>query len=99
MPRRHSMIVIRDPSKRGTAIDGFRGPVSAGGELGCDASEVAVFWRDGRVLGALGPGRHTLDPSSAPFLQMAVSADGSIAATIYFVTTAPLRGIRFGGPL
>jgi hypothetical protein len=93
------MVVTRDASKGATAIDVFRGPVGANAELLCDPSDVAVFWRDGRVVGALGPGRTALVPSSAPFLHMALAPDGSLAATIYFLRTTPIAGIRFGGPV
>src|SRR5689334_14460584 len=93
------MIVARDASRSGAPIDVFRGAAPAGSELVCDANEVAVLFRDGRVLGVLGPGRAALEPGTAPFVASALTPDGSLAAAVYFVSVVPLRGIRFGGPL
>lgn len=93
------MIITRDPSRSGAAIDLFRGPAPPNAEVACDPGEVAVLWRDGRVLGVLGPGRGALSPGAVPFVQMALAPDGSLASWIYFVSVLPLRGIRFGGPL
>lgn len=93
------MIVARDASRRGAAIDVVPGPVPPGSELFCDAADVAVFFRDGRALGLIGPGRAPLTGAAAPFLWMALAPDGTLNAAIYFVTVAPLPGIRFGGPM
>ena len=37
-------------------------------QLTVDADEVALFVKDGKVEGKLGPGRHQLDTSNIPFL-------------------------------
>lgn len=93
------MIVTRDASRSGAPIDVRQGPIPAGSELACDPSDVAVFCRDGRVLGVLGPGRAALSAVTAPFLSMALASDGSLAASVYFVRATPIRGVRFGGPI
>ncbi len=66
------------------------------------ADEQAVFLRDGKVVGTLGPGRHTLDSSNIPFLSNLVDSftGGRVfIAEVFFVTTRENTGIRFGGPI
>jgi len=63
---------------------------------------VAVFINQGKVMGILGPGQHTLDASELPFLGLFVDwATGSNAfkAEIYFVGAREFPNIRFGGRL
>jgi membrane protease subunit (stomatin/prohibitin family) len=65
-----------------------------------DSDECAVFFKDGRVVGVLPPGRHTLHTQSIPFLnQLVTSFTGGnvLIAEIYFVKTTPLRNVPFGG--
>lgn len=61
--------------------------------------DCAVFSRDGQVAGILGPGRHTLSARIQPFLSSLVAPSGGYTASIFFVTTAPIEGVRFGGPV
>ncbi|HEY2517142.1 MAG TPA: SPFH domain-containing protein [Polyangiaceae bacterium] len=71
-------------------------------QLTVDSDEVAVFFRDGRVVGILPPGRHTLQTENIPFLNQIVNTftGGRVfLSEIYFVKTAPLRGVPFGGPI
>jgi membrane protease subunit (stomatin/prohibitin family) len=66
------------------------------------ADEQAVFMRDGKVVGTLGPGRHTLDSANIPFLSNLVDSftGGRVfIAEVFFVTTRENTGIRFGGPI
>ncbi|MBK7641921.1 MAG: SPFH domain-containing protein [Planctomycetes bacterium] len=66
------------------------------------ADELAVFMRDGKVVGTLGPGRHTLDSSNIPFLSNLVDSftGGRLFITeVFFVTTRENTGVRFGGPI
>lgn len=66
------------------------------------ADEQAVFLRDGKVVGTLGPGRHTLDSSNIPFLSNLVDSftGGRLFITeVFFVTTRENTGVRFGGPI
>lgn len=67
-----------------------------------EADEVAVFLRDGRLAGLLGPGRHTLDGQSIPWLSLlvdAVSGGNVFVCEVYFVTTRQLHGVKFGGEI
>ena len=71
-------------------------------QLTVDSDEVAVFFKDGRVIGVLPPGRHTLQTQNIPFLNNIVNnfTGGQVfISEIYFVKTTPLRGVPFGGPL
>jgi len=66
------------------------------------ADEQAVFLRDGKVVGTLGPGRHTLDSANIPFLSNLVDSftGGRVfVAEVFFVTMRENTGIRFGGPI
>lgn len=69
-------------------------------QLTVQADEVAVFFRDGRVVGVVEPGRAQLDSSLIPFLGMLVDAasGGNFFLTeIYFVSTREFPNQRFGG--
>ncbi len=69
-------------------------------QLTVDADECAVFFKDGQVMGVLGPGRHTLSTQNIPFLSNLVDrfTGGNVfKAEVFFVTTRPLRGLKFGG--
>ena len=53
-----------------------------------DESQRAVFLRDGKLLGILGPGRHVLDTQNVPFLQGVVEGlygESIFKATIVFI--------------
>jgi membrane protease subunit (stomatin/prohibitin family) len=71
-------------------------------QLTVDSDEVAVFFKDGRVVGVLPPGRHTLHTQNIPFLNSLVTSftGGQVfISEIFFVKTAPVRSIPFGGPI
>ncbi len=71
-------------------------------QLTVDSDECAVFFRDGRVVGVLAPGRVTLESQNVPFLNGLVTqyTGGQVFITeIFFVTTAPVRSVPFGGPV
>jgi membrane protease subunit (stomatin/prohibitin family) len=71
-------------------------------QLTVDSDEAAVFFKDGKVVGVLPPGRHTLQTQNIPFLNSLItSATGGnvLIAEIFFVKTAPIRSIPFGGPI
>ncbi len=71
-------------------------------QLTVDSDECAVFFKDGRVQGVLGPGRVTLHSSNIPFLNNLITSftGGNVfIAEIYFVKTAPVRNVPFGGPI
>ena len=62
----------------------------------------AVFISQGRVMGILGPGQHTLDASELPFLGLFIdwaTNSNAFKAEIYFVGTREFPNIKFGGRL
>jgi membrane protease subunit (stomatin/prohibitin family) len=66
------------------------------------SDEQAVFFRDGKVVGTLGPGRHTLDSSNIPFLSNLVDSftGGRLFITeVFFVSMREFTGAKFGGPI
>lgn len=67
-----------------------------------EADEVAVFVKEGKVAGTLGPGRHTLDGASIPFLSFLVDkvTGGDFwMSEVYFVSTRQIHGVKFGGEI
>ena len=71
-------------------------------QLTVDSDECAVFFKDGRVVGVLPPGRHTMSTQNIPFLNNIVNklTGGDVfISEIYFVKTSPARSIPFGGPI
>ncbi len=61
--------------------------------------ERAVFYRDGKVYGVLGPGRHVLDTQNVPFLKGLVEGlygESIFKANIIYVNINRRQG-RFGG--
>ena len=71
-------------------------------QLTVDSDECAVFFTHGRVRGVLPPGRVTLQSQNIPFLNSLVTSftGGNVfIAEIFFVKTAPVRSVPFGGPI
>jgi membrane protease subunit (stomatin/prohibitin family) len=71
-------------------------------QLTVDSDECAVFFKDGRVVGVLPPGRHQLQTQNIPFLTGLVNSftGGNVfISEIFFVKTAPVRSVPFGGPI
>jgi membrane protease subunit (stomatin/prohibitin family) len=71
-------------------------------QLTVDSDEVCLFFKDGQYVGALGPGRHTLQTQNIPFLNALVDrfTGGNVfISELYFVTTRPLYNQGFGGPI
>jgi membrane protease subunit (stomatin/prohibitin family) len=71
-------------------------------QLTVDSDECAVFFKDGKVVGVLPPGRHTLSTQNIPFLNNIVNnfTGGQVfISEIFFVKTSPQRSIPFGGPI
>ena len=69
-------------------------------QLTVEQDEAAVFFREGRVQGAIPAGRVTLDSSEIPFLGMLVDAasGGNLFLTeLYFVSTREFPTLPFGG--
>src|SRR5258708_11005426 len=71
-------------------------------QLTVDSDECAVFFRDGRVVGVIPPGRVTLQSQNIPFLSVLVSrytGQQVLITEIFFVKTTPVRNVPFGGPV
>jgi len=71
-------------------------------QLTVDSDEAVVFFKDGRVVGVLPPGRHTLSTQNIPFLNGLVNqyTGGNLfISELFFVRTQPVRDIPFGGPI
>jgi membrane protease subunit (stomatin/prohibitin family) len=71
-------------------------------QLTVDSDECALFFKDGKYIGYLPPGRHTLQSQNIPFLNSLITqfTGGNVfIAEIYFVKMQPVRGVTFGGPL
>ena len=69
-------------------------------QLTVEADEKAVFFRDGKVVRVMDPGRHTLDSSNLPFLSNLVDSftGGNVFITeVFFVNTREHTGVKFGG--
>jgi membrane protease subunit (stomatin/prohibitin family) len=71
-------------------------------QLTVDSDECAVFFKDGKVVGVLPPGRHTLSTQNIPFLNNLINkfTGGDVfISEIFFVKTSPVRSVPFGGPI
>ena len=69
-------------------------------QLTVDADERAIFFKDGKVVETLEPGRHTLDSSNLPFLSNLVDSftGGNVfIAEVFFVNVREHTGVKFGG--
>ena len=64
------------------------------------ADELALFFRDGKLVGSLPPGRHTCETENVPFLGQLVdwATGGNLwIAEVFFVTVREIAAVRFGG--
>lgn len=71
-------------------------------QLTVDSDEVALFFKDGKPVGKLGPGRHQLDSNNIPFLGALIdkfTGGNLFIAEVFFVSTREFSGIKFGGPI
>jgi len=71
-------------------------------QLTVDSDEVALFVKDGKVEGKLGPGRHNLDTNNVPFISRLLekfTGGNLFVAEIFFVSMREFAGIKFGGPI
>lgn len=71
-------------------------------QLTVDADEVALFVKDGKVEGKLGPGRHSLDTNNIPFLSRLMegfTGGNLFISEVFFVSTREVAGVKFGGPI
>lgn len=69
-------------------------------QLTVEADERAIFFRDGKLVSILEPGRYTLDSSNLPFLSNLVDSftGGNVfIAEVFFVSNREFPGNKFGG--
>jgi membrane protease subunit (stomatin/prohibitin family) len=95
------MMIARPDEAKDLAI--YKHPdqtIPAYAQATIDSDEVAVFFRDGKPIGKLEPGRHTLKTENIPFLSNLVDSftGGNVfIAELYFVSTRQFAGVKFGG--
>lgn len=64
--------------------------------------EVALFYKDGKFVGKLDAGRHTLETSNIPFLSVLMDSftgGNVLMAEVWFITTRECGGKLFGGKI
>jgi membrane protease subunit (stomatin/prohibitin family) len=69
-------------------------------QLTVEADEKAIFFRDGKIVEIMEPGRYTLDSSNLPFLSNLVDSftGGNVfISEVFFINTREHPGIKFGG--
>jgi membrane protease subunit (stomatin/prohibitin family) len=67
-----------------------------------EADECALFFKDGKLVGQLGPGRHAMETANIPFLGQLIDwgTGGNLwKAEIFFVTTREIPNQKFGGKI
>jgi membrane protease subunit (stomatin/prohibitin family) len=69
-------------------------------QLTVDHDDVALFFKDGKVVGLVQPGRHTLDTSNIPFLSNFIDSftgGNVLMAEVFFITMREMPNFKFGG--
>jgi membrane protease subunit (stomatin/prohibitin family) len=69
-------------------------------QLTVEADERAVFFRNGKAVATIEPGRHTLDTANLPFLSDLIdqfTGGDVLIAEVFFVSVREHTGIKFGG--
>ncbi len=88
-------IVHREP-------EGGPGDFRLGSQVIVRESQTAVFFRDGKALDVLGPGRHTLTTANIPILAsligLATSGRSPFPAEVYFVNMRQFLDQKWGTP-
>jgi membrane protease subunit (stomatin/prohibitin family) len=67
-----------------------------------DIDELALFVRQGRVVGTLPPGRHNIDATELPFLGDLIdkiTGGKAYDSELFFVSTREFPDLAFGGPV
>lgn len=76
------------------------GEIRLGGQCVVRESQSAVFFRDGKALDVLGPGRHTLTTQNVPLLagmvNLAFGGESPFKAEIYFVSRKLFPNMKWG---
>lgn len=78
------------------------GTIRFGAQLTVRESQKAVFFRDGKALDVLGPGRHTLETANIPLLEKLINlpfgGQTPFQAEVYFVNMRTFTGLKWGTP-
>ncbi len=69
------------------------------GQLEVAADECAVFVREGRAIGLVGPGHHGIHPSKLPFLEGSIDPSGTVDARVVFVRFVLVERAAFRAPV
>ena len=90
----HHLIVYKHPDRS----------VPMWTQLTVKSDEGAVFFRDGQLMGIVGPGRHSIDGQNIPFLKNwidAATGGNVLLAEIFFVRSQELKNspVKFGAKL
>ena len=76
------------------------GEIKFGAQLVVNENQAAVFFRDGRALDVLGPGRHTLTTQNLPLLTKALSLPfgfrSPFRVAVYFVAMKTFTNLTWG---
>ena len=64
-------------------------------QLTVEADEMAVFFRDGKAIATLGPGRHTLDTSVKTVEDPATWASGCPPRAATATTATPMKAAKY----
>jgi len=79
---------------------GGTGAIKFGAQLIVHENQAAVFFRDGRALDVLGPGRHTLTTQNLPLLTKALSLPfkfkSPFRVAVYFVSMKTFTNLAWG---
>jgi len=74
--------------------------VTLGSVCVVEESQIAAFYRDGKIMDLLGPGRHVLSTLNLPVvskvLGLAYGAKSPFTAAVYFVSQKVFTGMRWG---
>lgn len=89
------ILVARTPFEGSAAI-------RLGSQLVVQESQTAFFCRDGQMLDAFGPGRHTLNTNNLPLLGSIIGAPfgghSPFRAYVYFLSSKTFTGLGWGTP-
>ena len=95
------MMVARPPESKGLIIYKHAdNTIPMKSQLTVDQDDVALFFRDGQIVGMIQPGRHTLESSNIPFLSNLIDSftgGNVLRAQVYFVTVREIPNFKFGG--
>lgn len=96
------MIARADEAKNHVVWKHSDETIPFGSQLTIDADEVAVFFKDGKVVAVMPPGRHMLQSVNLPFLSNLVDSftGGNVfKAEVFFVLIREIPNIKFGGKI